>query len=350
MAGPLLWLSRWRRRHRELPPLLGGADTRLRAEREAEMLRWSVKVLGSEMAERRYAAGLAGPEAELPEQPVAVGLTSRTCRQADIEHAWLRHWCGQLRMAPMYHRKPWEDCFVLQALWEAGMLQPGRRALGFAVGQEAIPAYLAARGLEVVATDLDPADARARDWIRTGQHSAARDRLFRPDLVDRAEFERLVTFRPADMTRIPEDLLGGGFDVVWSVCALEHLGTLERGLDFVCAAMRCLRPGGIAVHTTEYNLDNAGGTVRRGSTVLYQRRHLEGLAARLAAAGHAMAPLEDAPGEGLMDRYVDLPPFAAEGEGSPLGALAPPHLRLSIRGYPVTSAGILVTAGGSGGA
>ena len=341
MAALLRWLSRWRRRHRVLPLL--GTDTRPRAEREAEMLRWSVKALGSELAERRYAAGLAGPRAELPEAPVAIGLTSRTCRQEDIEHPWLRHWCGELRMAPMYHRKPWEDCFVLQALWEAGMLEPGRRALGFAVGQEAIPAYLAARGLEVVATDLDPADARARDWIRTGQHSGARERLFRPELLDRATFERQVSFRPADMTRIPEELQRGGFDVVWSVCALEHLGTLERGLDFVCAAMRCLRPGGVAVHTTEYNLDDVGGTVGRGSTVLYPRRHLEGLAARLAAAGHAMAPLDAALGTGPLDGYVDLPPFAGD-EGALAALTPPPHLRLAIAGYPATSAGILVRA------
>jgi hypothetical protein len=340
MAGLLQWLSRWRRRNRVLP-LLG--DTRLKPEREADLLRWSVKVLGSEMAQRHYIAGFAGTGVTLPEAPVAIGIASRTCRQDDIEHDWFRHWCGRLGMVPVYHRKPWEDCYVLQALWEAGMLEPGRRALGFAVGREALPAFLASRGLEVVATDLDPGDARARDWIRTGQHSSERDRLFQPSLVEREAFERLVSFRPVDMRRIPEDLQHGGFDIVWSVCALEHLGSLQRGLDFVLAAMRCLKPGGVAVHTTEYNMDNSGGTVRRGTTVLYQRRHLEALAAQLAAAGHAMAPLDDAQGNGMIDRYVDLPPFAEEP--SPLGAMFPPHLRLSVRGYPVTSAGILVRAG-----
>lgn len=335
-------LARWRRRHRVLP-LIG--DTRLRGEREAELLRWSVKVLGSEMARQLYAQGLAGPEAPVPARPVRVHLTSRTCRQDDIQHNWLRHWCGRLRVAPVYHRKLWEDCFILQALWEAGMLAPGRRALGFAVGREALPALLAAEGVEVLATDLDPRDARARDWIRTGQHSEARDRLFQPELVRREDFDRLVSFRPVDMTRIPQDLRQGGFDFVWSACAMEHLGTLERGLDFVMAAMECLRPGGIAVHTTEYNLDAEGGTLRRGTTVLYQRRHLEALAARLEAAGHKMLPLDEAHGTGLLDRFVDLPPHMEER--SPLGVIFPPHLRLSIRGYPVTSAGILIRAGGA---
>ena len=32
-------------------------------------------------------------------------------------------------------------------------------------------------------------DARARDWIRTGQHSSERDRLFQPSLVERYRAE-----------------------------------------------------------------------------------------------------------------------------------------------------------------
>jgi hypothetical protein len=57
-----------------------------------------------------------------------------------------------------------------------------------------------------------------------------------------------------------------------------------------------------------------------------------------------MLPLDDmtgegAPAEGPLDAFVDLPPFGGEA-----GAAAPPHLRLSIRGYPATSAGIVVRA------
>jgi SAM-dependent methyltransferase len=333
-------LARWRRRHRSLP-LIG--DTRLRFEREARLARWSVKVLGAEMAQRHYAAGLAGPEAPVPAGPSHAGLTSRTCRQADIEHDWLRHWSRILGTPPVYHRKLWEDCFVLQSLWEAGMLAPGRRALGFAVGREALPAILAAHGVSVVATDLDGSDERARDWIETGQHGSATEGLYRPGLLDRAEFDRLVGFRPADMARLPDDLLQGGFDMVWSVCALEHLGNLDRGMAFVEAAMRCLKPGGIAVHTTELNLDEAGETLSQGGTVLYQRKHLEQLAARLAAQGHRMLPLDYAHPPGIMDQFVDIPPFE-EGR-VPLGHLSPPHLRLSIAGHAATSVGIVVIAG-----
>lgn len=314
--------------------------------RELELLRWTVKVTGTEMVQRHYAAGLAGPQVPLPDTPAPAGLTSRSCRQADIEGPWVRHWCRALGTTPFYHRKLWEDCFILQVLWERGMLQPGRRALGFAVGQEPLPAILASRGVAVLATDIAAEDARARDWIDTGQHGAGTDPLFRPHLSDRAEFDRLVAFRSVDMAALPEDLQDGSRDIVWSACAMEHLGSLERGLEFVEAAMRCLRPGGIAVHTTELNLDEAGETLERGNTVLYQRRHLEALADRLAALGHTMLAFDHQPVTGVMDQFVDVPPF--EPGRIPLGPLSPPHLRLSVAGFPATSAGIVVIAGQPG--
>lgn len=353
MFEPFRRLARWRRRHPALP-LVG--DIRTRAEREANALRLSVKALGAELVRQRCAAGFAGPAASLPPEPVAVGLGSRACRQADIEHDWLRHWCGRLGIWPAYHRKVWEVCFIAQAAWEAGALAPGRRALGFAVGREPLPSLLAAAGVDVVATDLPARDRRAREWVRTGQNAgaggaaAARRALFRPDLIDAESFDARVAFRAVDMRRIPPNLLDGGFDLVWSACAMEHLGGLGRGADFVLRTMRCLRPGGVAVHTTEFNLDEAGGTLRRGGTVLYQRRHLDALAQRLAEAGHLMVPLDSMAGEGgPLDAFVDLPPFGdAPSEGDAPAATAAgfsaPHLRLSIRGYPATSVGILVRA------
>lgn len=344
-------LARWRRRHPTLP-LIG--DTRTRGAREAELLRASVKAMGAELVRQRCEAGLAGPAALLPCAPTRVGLGSRTCRQADIEHDWLRHWCRRLGIWPAYHRKVWEACFIAQAAWEAGALAPGRRALGFAVGREALPALFAASGMDVVATDLPAGDRRAREWVRTGQHAggegeaeAARDALFRPDLIDAEAFRRRVTVRAVDMRRIPPDLARGGFDLVWSACAMEHLGGLGRGIDFVLAAMRCLRPGGVAIHTTEFNTDAAGGTLRFGATVLYQRRHLDALGRRLGAAGHRMAPVEEGSGEGApLDAFVDLPPYPAEGiaGGAAHPVFAPPHLRLAIRGFPATSVGILAHA------
>lgn len=302
----------------------------------------NTKLMGAVISRQMYAAGLAGPGLPAPEQPVHVGLAGGVCRQDAIEAPWLRHWCGRLGMVPLYHRKIWEECFVAQALWEAGMLAPGRRGIGFAVGREYLPAFAAAHGMEVLATDLRPEDARARAWHDSGQHAAGADHLFLPGLIDREAFEARLRFRAVDMARIPPDLLAGGFDCLWSVCAFEHLGSLEAGLDYVIRAMACLKPGGVAVHTTEFNTDPDGPTPSRGETVLYQRRHIEALGARLAALGHEMLPVDYDGGSGVLDRFVDLPPYA-----KPDGSLAvedAPHLRLSFRGHVATSIGLIIRA------
>jgi len=336
-------VSRWRQHGAPLP----NPEPLIRAAREQELLRWSMKVLAADMAQRHYDAGLAGPLVPLPEAPLPAGLNSRSCRQSDIEAPWARHWCRALGTTPFYHRKLWEDCFILQTLWEAGMMQPGRRALCFAVGQEPLPAIMAAQGVAVLATDLDPGDTRARDWIETSQHTSSTDPLYREHLQEREAFDRLVSFCSVDMNAIPADLRQGGFDMVWSACAMEHLGSLEAGFAFVQEAMRCLKPGGIAVHTTEYNMDWAGPTLEDGDTVLYQRQHIAALEARLTAAGYRMRPFDDTQGPGMMDRFVDLPPY--EPGRPPLGFLSPPHLRLSIGGFPATSIGLVIEAGGSPG-
>ena len=95
-----------------------------------------------------------------------------------------------------------------------------------------------------------------------------------------------MRYRDVDMNAIPADLRG--FDFTWSSCALEHLGTLAAGMDFVVAQMDCLAPGGVAVHTTEYLVSSNDATVEAGGTVFYRRRDIEALADRLRRAGHAI--------------------------------------------------------------
>ena len=329
ISGKLRRLPQGLRTGDELPPELRHAM-------------WNTKVMGSVLARQAYAAGLAGPAAPAAPAPLHVGLGGRLCRQEDIEAAWLRHWCGGLGMAPLYHRKVWEECFIPQALWEQGMLAPGMRGLGFAVGREPLPSLFAALGTQVLATDLPARDPRAREWRDTAQHADAAEGLFFPSILKRDAFDARVAFRPADMVAIPQDLRG--FDFLWSGCALEHLGTLEAGLDFILRAMDCLRPGGVAVHTTEFNLAEHGQTIARGSTVLYQRRHIEALAARLSARGHRLLPVDFAPGDGVLDRFVDLPPFA-DADGTP-PVPDVPHLKKSAREHVATSIGLIVIAAG----
>ncbi|MBP0443497.1 methyltransferase domain-containing protein [Roseomonas sp. SSH11] len=298
--------------------------------------------MGSALASRLYEAGLAGHLAPLPPEPVETGFGGRLCRQEDIESHWLRHWCGQIGFIPMYHRKVWEDCYALQALHERGMMAPGRRGLGFAVGAEWLPSFLAARGAEILATDIDANDLRARNWIETDQHGGRVETIFKPGLIDLDTFNERVSMRAVDMNTIPEDL-HGGFDFLWSICSLEHCGSIRQGLDFVVESMKCLRPGGVAVHTTEFNMSPTGPTLEEGVTVLFQRHHIEELGTRLAQAGHRMLPMDYDTGTGILDQFVDLPPYP--GNDSPLAIPEAPHLRLSIQGLVSTSIGFIIEKG-----
>ncbi len=56
--------------------------------------------------------------------------------------------------------------------------------------------------------------------------------------------------------------------------------------------MRTLKPGGLAVHTTEFNFLDEEHTIDNWPTVLYQRAHFERLAEALRADGHRVAPLD----------------------------------------------------------
>jgi 2-polyprenyl-3-methyl-5-hydroxy-6-metoxy-1,4-benzoquinol methylase len=261
-------------------------------------------------------------------------LVSSLCRQDQLESAAFRAWAERMREPPRMHRKTWEFCYIAQALHERGMLRPGMRGLGFAVGREPLPALFAACGCEVVATDLEAEAARARGWVDTNQHADSLAVLNERGICPPGEFARRVSFRVVDMTRIPPDLRD--FDFVWSSCSLEHLGSLEKGIEFIHRAMECLRPGGVAVHTTEYNLSSGRFTVRRGDSVIYRRRDLERAARELRAAGHEIE-LDFSEGRLPCDEVVDVPPYKLD-----------PHLRLLISSFVSTSIGLIIRKRGGG--
>ena len=297
----------------------------------------NIKQMGYELA-RQLAAALP-PPAETG--PSAFVPPCKLSTQADIESDWVAHWCRALAIPVVFHRKIWELAYLLQALHAGGVMREGARGLGFGCGQEPIPSLLAARGVDITVTDLPPDEAAGRGWIETGQHAAHLDAAFHPHLVDRAAFDRHVSLRYVDMNAVPDDL--AGFDFCWSVCALEHLGSIEQGLAFIERSVDTLRPGGIAVHTTEFNIRADGPTIDNWPTVLFQRHHLEELAARLAARGHEVAPFDFDLGAKPLDRFIDLPPFPhnlpAEFQtwlGSPM------HLKVAVDGFVSTCVGLTI--------
>jgi hypothetical protein len=254
---------------------------------------------------------------------------SQLCTQAQVVEPAYGYWCSSLHIDPaIVHRKYWEYAYTVAAMDAAGVLLSGCKALVFGVGTEHTPSYLASRGLTVVATDAPPEAIEGHGWESTKQHAHELLQLHYPDLVSREAFERLVSYRAVDMNNVPNDLRD--FDVCWSSCAFEHLGSLKKGLDFVVNSMETLKPGGIAIHTTEFNLSSNEDTIEMPNLSIYRKRDIEGLISRLAGAGHDVWPLNLHPGSGKLDEHIDLPPYAA------------PQLKLQIEQYVCTSLGIVV--------
>jgi SAM-dependent methyltransferase len=306
--------------------------------RDLSLMALNIKAFGYDLGRRLAAELPVGRETSARH----VGLQSKATTQADMESDWVAHWCGQLQTPVLFHRKLWELSYVLQAVHEHGHMREGARGLGFGCGEESLPSYLASRGVEITVTDLAPEEAEAKGWASSRQHAGSLDKAYHSIFLDRETFDRRVSLRQVDMNAIPPDLRG--FDFCWSVCALEHLGSLAKGLDFVRNSLDTLRPGGLAVHTTEYNINPDGPTVDNWPTVLFQRRHLEGLADRLRADGHQVAPFDFDYGDKPMDRFIDLPPWShtlPEAFDRLYGHSL--HLKLGLEGFPCTCFGLIVT-------
>jgi 2-polyprenyl-3-methyl-5-hydroxy-6-metoxy-1,4-benzoquinol methylase len=263
--------------------------------------------------------------------PGSKSLTSCLCRQEQHDSPTFRSWAARMGQPHEMHRKQWEFCFIAQALHERGMLRPGARGLGFAVGQEPLPALFASYGCSIVASDLAEGAARDAGWVETSQHASSLEALNGRGLCPPDRFRDLTQFRVVDMNAIPADL--HGFDFLWSACALEHLGSIENGEQFIHRAMECLKPGGVAVHTTEFNVSFEKYTPKKGPTVVFRRRDIERIAATLRDDHHEIN-LDLREGDLPFDRFVDVPPYKH------------PFLKLllfsRLRGCVSTSIGLII--------
>lgn len=257
---------------------------------------------------------------------------SQMCTSAQFDEPAYDHWVSVMQTQKHMHRKQWEFVYVMQVLDRYGMLQSNSRGLGFGCGHEQLPAIFAARGCSIVATDLSAEDARSAGWSASNQHSAGLDQLRYSNICPPERFDEAVTYRPVDMNAIPEDLTS--FDFCWSSCALEHLGSIRAGLDFIVNSLRPLKVGGIAVHTTELNLISDEDTIDNESTVLFRRSDFERLALELISHGHEVAQFCYDQGDKPLDRHVDMPPYSDDN-----------HLKLALNRFVTTSFGIIVRKG-----
>ncbi|GHU28561.1 hypothetical protein FACS1894152_6370 [Bacilli bacterium] len=229
------------------------------------------------------------------------------------------------------HRKLWEFVYIAQVLYENNCLFDGSHGLGFAVGKEPLPALFSSLGCKILATDLDAEEANARAWINTNQNPANNIEALNEMGICKPEvFKKNVTYRSVNMNEIPEDL-NGKFNFNWSACSVEHIGGLDKSLDFLVNNLKTLKSGGIAVHTTEFNLSSNEDTCLDPGCVMFRRRDIEAVAEKLRNLGHYVYPLDWRIGGYVNDRYIDVPPYSQDK-----------HLRLKLSKYASTSIGLIV--------
>ena len=109
-------------------------------------------------------------------------------------------------------------------------------------------------------------------------------------------------------------------------------------MEFVRQSTLLLRPGGVAVHTTEFNVSSNEVTVDRGGYVFYRQRDFEQVDRDLRQMRCGLARLDLYAGDGLLDVEYDTVPYERRDP--------PHHVKLLLEGHVVTSALLIVRKGG----
>lgn len=177
---------------------------------------------------------------------------NKVCDRSDWEHAdWRRALedLGYSHDPAQLHRKHWEFAQAVYGLRRLRCLAPDAVALGLACGHEPIIFFLAGRLRKVIATDLYEGESGHRE----ADPRILRDpEAFAPFSYPRERLE----VRRMDATAI--DYPEASFDIVFSFSSLEHFGSRVIQRRTFAEIYRVLRPGGVAIITTEIILNRWG--------------------------------------------------------------------------------------------
>ncbi|PZO03511.1 MAG: hypothetical protein DCF30_02755 [Hyphomicrobiales bacterium] len=143
--------------------------------------------------------------------------------------------------------KQWECAMMLRVLSECGTLRPGALIAGIGAGTEETTFALAARGCVVFPTDRY---LEVTPWSDVAPAAM----MVRPEQYTQLEHDPrnvIPVHTDARALSLPSDF----FDAVYSAGSIEHFGSLEAVRAAAEEIGRVLKPGGVAVLSTEFRLE-----------------------------------------------------------------------------------------------
>ncbi|KAJ3119229.1 hypothetical protein HK098_005674 [Nowakowskiella sp. JEL0407] len=271
------------------------------------------------------------PMFQKPSNPAS--LVSKIANHGDFYTEWFNTTYKKLYGANekiVYHRKRWELTYIANAVIELGLCKEGKKGLVWAAGKEILISFFAGLGCSILASDMPPDNAGNAAWAGTDQFASSKEALFMEQYVSKDKFNKLVSYRSQDMNHVPIDTRET-YDFMWSTCSLEHIGTILLGQRFVLDAMTLLKPGGVAIHTTEFTLSSNSKTVDVGWTAMWRKKDVEFLAESLKRLGYEVYPLDFNAGTEPFDKVIDIPPYTLD-----------PHFKLQLENHVTTSFAIII--------
>jgi|GEM_PF-1148313 len=217
------------------------------------------------------------PPTAFPDRQVSMQKLANAPAGHDAEHLTYSSWYGRLAGWPgawehinrgmayqPYPGNPDELKVPWFLLWEIAWLvantplRPGSRVLDMGGAGSLFSCFLAARGHDVVAIDIDADLCRRADTL-----GAAMNWRLRGEVMDMAEL----------------DFPDGYFDHIFSVCVFEHLPVSGR-VRCNEHIRRVLKPGGTASYTFDYANPQAFGRLATPEDVNWQFVEPSGLSWR----------------------------------------------------------------------
>jgi hypothetical protein len=132
-------------------------------------------------------------------EPTLESVVSQVCTSSQFREPVYDRLCAEIRQEKLYHRKQWEYIYILRALEQFGVLEPGYSGLGFGCGKEPLAAVMAKRGVDVICTDIPPAKDGDAYWGSTDVKD-----YFYEGICSWEQFTKHVRFRAVDMNSIPD--------------------------------------------------------------------------------------------------------------------------------------------------